>query len=256
MTSTWSQYKSLHISVISAVVTLTLLAWAYLVHVNHQMATVINDADAMRAMGMSVDTPWTPADVGYAFVMWTVMMAGMMAPSATPVLLVVARSSATRGASRLTTIVFALGYFAVWTGFSAVATVVQWLLHNSALLSPAMAAVSPRVGGIVLVIAGLYELTPEKRACLVHCRNPIDFLMTFWRPGTSGALRIGFQHGLFCLGCCWALMMVLFGVGVMNLLWVAIISVIVLVEKAGWGGLVLSRAAGVGLLMLGAYLAL
>jgi predicted metal-binding membrane protein len=242
--------------VLGAIVLLTVLAWAYLLHLHAQMSGAVADAEAMRAMGMPMDQPWTLTDVGFAFVMWAVMMAGMMSPSAAPVLLVVARAASARGESSRTTILFGAGYFAVWTGFSAIATLAQWVLHNASLLSSSMAAVSPRAAGIALVLAGLYQLTPEKRACLQHCRNPIDFLMTAWRPGAAGSFWMGAHHGLYCLGCCWALMIVLFAVGLMNLVWVAAISALVLLEKTAWGGVTLARATGVLLILVGGYSAL
>ena len=243
------------IPVVGAIVLLTLLAWAYLLHLHGQMAATVADADAMRAMGMPMDQSWTRIDAWFAFVMWSVMMAGMMSPSVVPVLLVVGRSAKARGDSSRITMSFAAGYLAVWTGFSAVAMLAQWFLRNFSLLSSSM-TLGPRAAGIVLVIAGLYQLTPEKRACLQHCRNPIDFLMMAWRPGLAGSFRMGVQHGLYCLGCCWALMIVLFAVGVMNLVWVAGISAVILIEKTAWGGVALSRIAGVLLILFGGYSAL
>jgi predicted metal-binding membrane protein len=119
------------------------------------------------------------------------------------------------------------------------------------MLSPMMAASSPRVGGAILLAAGVYQLTPFKRACLTHCRSPLGFLMTHWRGGTRGALLMGLRHGAYCLGCCWALMGVLFAVGVMNLLWVAALTVFVLVEKSGPAGIVIARAAGAAMIAWG-----
>ena len=241
---------------LATVTVLTALAWIYLIHVHGRMAGAGDYAAAMRAMGMAVDQPWTVGDARLGFVMWTVMMTGMMAPAAAPTLQVMAGSAVNRGESSWSTVLFAFGYFAAWTAFSALATLAQWFLHETALLTPSMTAVSARGAGIALVVAGLYQLTPEKRACLIRCRNPIDFLMTAWRPGLAGAFRMGLHHGAYCVGCCWALMIVLFGVGVMNLAWVAAISVLVLFEKAGWGGLVISRVSGVALILFGAYSAL
>ena len=248
--------RSSQTPVIGAIVLLTLLAWAYLFHLHAQMTGAISNAEAMRAMGMPMDQLWTMTDVGFAFVMWIVMMAGMMSPSAAPVLLVVARAASARGESSRTSLLFGAGYFAVWTGFSTVATLAQWMLHDAALLSSSMAAVSPRAAGITLVVAGLYQLTPEKRACLQHCRNPIDFLMMHWRPGAAGSFGLGVHHGWYCLGCCWALMIVLFAVGLMNLGWVAAISAVVLIEKTAWGGVVLARVTGALLILVGGYSAL
>jgi predicted metal-binding membrane protein len=139
----------------------------------------------------------------------------------------------------------------VWAGFSAVAAVAQWALHETAMLSAAMSASSPYVAGAILVAAGVYQLTPWKGACLQHCRSPLGFLMSNWRDGNLGALRMGFAHGAYCLGCCWALMCVLFVVGVMNLLWVAALTVFVLFEKVGPAGVIVSRTAGVAMIVLG-----
>ena len=246
------------LSVLIAVAIVTALAWLNLVQLHQGMSVAMAAAAPMLAMNMPADGPWTAADAWVGFGMWVVMMAGMMSPSATPMFVQMAGAAEARGekAALFSALVFAAGYFSVWMGFSAVATLTQWMFHDAAMLSPSMAAVSPRGAGIVLVIAGLYQLTPEKRACLVHCRNPIAFLTTAWQSGRRGALRMGIHHGLYCLGCCWALMAVMFAVGLMNLAWVAAISAVVLIEKAGWGGLTLSRVTGVALILVGGYIAL
>lgn len=248
--------RSSQIPVVGAIVLLTLLAWAYLLHLHAQMSGAMSDAGAMRAMGMPMDQLWATTDVWFAFVMWAVMMTGMMSPSAAPVLLVVARAASARGESPRTAVLFGAGYLAVWTGFSAIATVAQWALHSASLLSSSMALVSPRGGAIALIVAGLYQMTPEKRACLQHCRNPIDFLMMHWRPRAAGSFGLGAHHGMYCLGCCWALMIVLFAVGLMNLVWVAAISALVLIEKTAWGGVALARVTGALLILVGGYSAL
>jgi predicted metal-binding membrane protein len=229
------------------------LAWIYLVHLSRSMASSMTYDDAMAAMGMRA-ARWTITDAALAVVMWAVMMVGMMMGSALPVLLLVARSSAAQpgGRASLTTLVFGGGYFVVWTGFSVVAAIAQWQLQNAAMLSPAMAAASPRVAGIALIVAGAYQLTPIKRACLTHCRRPLDFLMAHFRTGLGGAFRMGLHHGRYCLGCCWALMLVLFVVGVMNLVWVAAIGAFVLIEKTGPHGVWVARVAGVALMVYGA----
>lgn len=216
------------------------------------------DAMAMAEMGMPMDAPWTRVEVLSTIAMWTVMMVGMMTPSALPVLLVVAKSAGTRGEGRIpaSALAFGAGYLIVWCGFSVVAGLAQWLLHDAALLSPAMAAASPRIAAGILVGAGVYQLTPLKRACLLHCQSPISFLMAHWRQGLAGSLRMGLHHGVYCLGCCWAIMLVLFVVGVMNLAWVAAIGVFVLLEKTGFFGLMLSRFAGAGLVIWGGILLL
>jgi predicted metal-binding membrane protein len=210
------------------------------------------DETMMAAMGMAMTAPWTPTDFLLTFVMWTVMMVGMMAPSVTPVLLLAANAPRSERRVIPPVFLFAAGYLLVWVGFSGIATVAQGLLHAGALLSPAMAASSPRIAGAILIGAGLYQLTPLKNMCLTHCRNPIDFLMSHWRGGRAGSIRMGVHHGLYCLGCCWALMAVLFAVGVMNLLWVAGLSLLVLVEKMMPATVLVSRVAGAALLIAGA----
>ena len=149
---------------------------------------------------------------------------------------------------------FGLGYLMVWLAFSACATAAQWALHDGALLSPTMATSSTPVAGVILVAAGAYQLTPLKTGCLARCRSPLGFLMSNWRDGSSGAFLMGFRHGLFCLGCCWALMAVLFVVGVMNLAWVGVLTLFILAEKIGPTGARVSRVGGAILLALGAVL--
>jgi predicted metal-binding membrane protein len=142
-----------------------------------------------------------------------------------------------------------MGYLLVWTGFSAFATLTQWGLHTAALLSPMMVSTSSILGGILLLAAGIFQLTSLKHACLTHCRSPIGFLITHWREGTRGSLIMGLEHGTYCLGCCWILMALLFVAGVMNLIWVAIIAVFVLAEKVLPSGDLVGRVAG-GMLVL------
>jgi predicted metal-binding membrane protein len=208
----------------------------------------------MAEMGMTMAMPWNAADVAFTFAMWAVMMVGMMMASAAPVVLLFAAMHRGRGARRAPRVVFAFcaGYLLVWTVFSADAALAQWALHQAALLSPAMTTSSARLSGAILIAAGAYQLTPFKGACLSHCRSPLGFLMSHWRDGTGGALRMGIVHGVYCLGCCWALMCVLFVVGVMNLVWVAAIAIFVLVEKIGPSGVWVARAAGVAMIAAGA----
>ncbi len=153
----------------------------------------------------------------------------------------------------LETAAFALGYAVVWAGFSAAATAIQWLLREAALLSESMAITDSYLSGSIMIAAGLYQLTTWKSTCLVGCRSPLGFLMSNWRAGKVGAFVMGARHGLFCLGCCWALMVVLFAVGVMNLLWVAALTVFILLEKVGPHGPLFARIGGVGLIGLGAF---
>jgi predicted metal-binding membrane protein len=183
------------------------------------------------------------------------MMVGMMLPSATPATLVytaVARKAAREGTPVAPVAAFVLGYLTMWTLFSAGATVAQWGLERAALLSPMLVSNSAVLGGALLVAAGAYQLTPWKDACLEHCRSPAHFVAQHWRPGTGGALRMGMEHGAYCLGCCWVLMGLLFFGGVMNLLWIAAIALFVLLEKVlpfGAGG---GRWAGYAMITAGA----
>ena len=230
------------------------LAWAYLVYLDRQMSAAMAYDREMAAMGMAMDKPWGAADVFFTFAMWAVMMVGMMTASAAPVMLLFAGMHAKRGARRVPGVVlaFGAGYLLVWTFFSAGAALAQWALHALAMLSPSMTTSSAWLGGAILIAAGVYQLTPLKSACLAHCRSPLGFLMSHWRDGTAGALRMGIEHGTYCLGCCWALMCVLFVVGVMNLVWVAAMTIFVLLEKIGPAGAVLARVAGVAMIASGA----
>ena len=234
-------------------VLVTTLAWAYLVHLDRQMSSSMAHDTMMVEMGMSMDMPWTATDVFFTFTMWAVMMVGMMTGTAAPMLLLFAGAQAargTRGRAAAVTI-FGLGYTVVWVAFSAGAALAQWMLHETAMLTPAMAASSGRLGGGILVAAGAYQLTPVKGACLIRCRSPLGFLMTNWRDGALGALEMGLRHGVYCLGCCWLLMCLLFVVGVMNLLWVAALTVFVLAEKIGPFGLIVARLAGAIMIVAG-----
>jgi len=241
------------ILILVSIALITALAWLYLVHLNRQMGPTMAQDQMMAAMGMPIDRLWTLADLFFSFVMWAVMMVGMMGPSAAPMVLVFAAAQSERGSERVSLSAgsFGLGYVFVWIVFSAGAAIAQLALHKMALLSPAMAVLSPRIGGATLIVAGLYQMTPWKGACLTHCRSPLSFLMTHWRDGRWGAFEIGAHHGAYCLGCCWALMMILFVVGVMNLVWVAALAALVLLEKVGPYGTALARISGAVLAVYG-----
>jgi predicted metal-binding membrane protein len=155
--------------------------------------------------------------------------------------------------STVLTTTFTAGYLLAWTAFSAVAAATQLLLHQAAMLSPDMSSNSTLLGGAMLIGAGVYQWLPLKTACLTHCRSPLAFLTHEWREGTAGALIMGFRHGVFCVGCCWALMALLFVAGVMNLIWVAAIAVFVLVEKLAPLGGRFGQAAGLLLVSWGAW---
>jgi predicted metal-binding membrane protein len=185
-------------------------------------------------------------------------MIGMMLPSAAPMILTFAnvnRKRHARGQSYVPTALFTAGYLLTWGGFSVAATLAQWALERAAALSPMdMTTDSPLLGGLLFLAAGLYQFTPVKQACLRFCRSPLDFALNHWRDGPGGALRMGMTHGLYCLGCCWVLMLLLFVGGVMNLLWVAGLGAVVLVEKLMPPGPWISRAGGVLLAACGVWL--
>jgi len=190
------------------------------------------------------------------FLMWTVMMVGMMTPSVAPMLLLysrVARHADERAQPFAPTGWFAAGYLLAWVMFSAAATLLQWLLEQGALMTPAMALASRPMAAAVLVAAGVYQWTPFKDACLGQCRAPFQFIQSRggFRSDRRGSLRLGVEHGAFCIGCCWMLMLLLFLVGVMNLLWIAALAALVLGEKAFRGGRHLARAAGVVFILAG-----
>jgi predicted metal-binding membrane protein len=206
-------------------------------------------------------TPWTLNGLVLTFVMWSVMMIAMMTPSATPIILLYANVCRKRLRDRQPFVPVALfftGYLVVWTVFSASATLLQSGLQALVLLSPMLVSISAPLTGVLLVMTALYQWTPTKRTCLRNCRSPVDFLSRHWRAGRLGALRMGVEHGLYCLGCCWALMLLLFVGGVMNLLWVAGLAIFILAEKTlpyGWtvsrvGALVFAGAGAIILLRL------
>jgi predicted metal-binding membrane protein len=236
--------------VIGSLAGIVVLAWIYLWR---DAAGMDHDSMTMAAMPHAADA----GALALTFVMWTVMMAGMMLPSAAPTVLLygaLVRKNGERGTVLPGVWIFSGAYLLIWTGFSVAATLLQALLERASLLTPAMTAASTTLSAVVLLAAGGYQLTPLKQACLSKCRNPLEFFVTRWRAGRAGAFRMGLEHGAYCVGCCWALMLLLFVAGVMNLLWVALIAVFVLVEKLFPAALVISRATGAMLILAGLYL--
>ncbi len=233
--------------VLAGLAGVTGLAWAYL---------LVTGAAPGAEMGVMQIRPWTGLDFLLMFLMWAVMMVAMMVPSAAPMILLFAavhRKQQERGQSFAPVSAFVAGYVAVWSAFSLAATLLQWGLEQAALLSPMMVSASPHLGGGLLVVAGLYQWTPLKYACLKHCRSPIHFLAHGLRKGRGGAFVMGLEHGAFCVGCCWILMGLLFVGGVMNLLWIAAIAAFVLLEKVlpyGAGG---GRISGALLVLAGLF---
>lgn len=240
----------------AALLSLAAVAWVSLLRMRAGMGGPAAGMDAaMPGMSMPAMNAWGAIDLLLLFLMWATMMVAMMLPSAAPMILLVAtvhRRRRERGSPAAPTAIFAAGYLMVWTGFSAAAALAQVGLHGAALLSPAMASTSPVFGGVVLIAAGAYQWLPVKAACLSRCRSPLGFLGSEWREGSAGAVVMGLRHGLFCLGCCWALMALLFVAGVMNLLWVAAIAGLVLVEKVARAGPWVGKLAGLALVAWGA----
>jgi len=237
------------IAIWSGLVGVSALAWVYLVWMAVMMESMPMDAESVLRI-----KPWTVTDFWLMFLMWAVMMVGMMVPTAVPMTLIyaaVARKALGQGATVAPAMIFVSGYVAMWTLFSIGATLAQWALDQAALLSPMMVSNSPWLGATLLVAAGLYQMTPAKDTCLKHCKSPMHFISEHWRPGWGGAFRMGFDHGAFCLGCCWALMGLLFVGGVMNLLWIAGITLFVLAEKVLPLGLKGGRVAGVLMVVAG-----
>jgi predicted metal-binding membrane protein len=249
-----------HTLVLAAIAGLTALSWAYLARTAGDMHGM-GDAPAMPDMpgmahGAMHPTPWTAAHFAMMLGMWAVMMVGMMLPAAAPMILffaTFAKRSREQGHRVAPVGAFVSGYLAVWSAFALLATTLQWALDRAALLSLHMAAISPVLSGAVLVAAGLYQWTPLKRACLSFCRSPVAFIVGHWRTGTGGAFRMGVEHGAFCVGCCWVLMALLFVGGVMNLLWVAAITLAVMIEKLAPRGVWIARAIGTALVLAGAW---
>jgi predicted metal-binding membrane protein len=201
------------------------------------------DGSMLQTMGGAMAAMARPADwtFGYAifmFFMWWIMMVAMMLPSAAPMILLhamvnrKARARTGEPGNPWPTASFTLGYLLAWAAFSVIAAALQWTFEEAGLLSPMMMnGTSTLFAGTILVLAGLYQLTPIKQACLKHCRGPISFLSHHWRPGSGGALVMGLHHGAYCLGCCWGLMAILFFGGIMNLYWITGLALIVLLEK-------------------------
>lgn len=243
------------ILVAGAIVVLAGISWAYIIHLGLGMPS----SSTGGSMIMPMMRAWSATDFTFMLVMWAVMMFAMMLPSVTPTVVIYERVRARReesGRPFVPTAAFVAGYLLAWVGFSLAATVLNWWLHSEGMLSSMIGRVAPATGGAILIVAGLYQWTPAKDACLDHCRSPISFLMTQWREGPTGALAMGLHHGAFCLGCCWMLMALLFVLGVMNLAWVAVLTIVVLAEKALPAGRHLSRGLGAGLVAWGSWLVL
>lgn len=227
----------------AALIALAMLAWSHVV--------MHGTADSM-SMSMPASNAWGVKMLGLSALMWSVMMVAMMLPSAGPMILTYTRVYQQRrstGSALVPTWLFVAGYLAIWLGFSILAALAQWGLHQNALLSSFMGQVGPLLGGGILITAGAFQFSRLKQACLSKCRTPVSFLTTEWREGHLGAFVMGLRHGAFCTGCCWALMLLMFVGGVMNLVWMAALALYFLAEKLLPWAEGISRLVG-GLLIL------
>jgi len=233
---------------------ITLMSWLYL----FDMAGNMGGMNAAAPMVMEpVSTAWTATDARIMFAMWWIMMIGMMLPSAAPMILTFAtinRKKREREQPFVPTTIFASGYLAAWGGFSIFATAAQWGLQEAALITPMLVANNSILAGAIFIGAGIYQWTPLKHMCLKNCRSPLNYIIKSWRGGHRGAFVMGWQHGLYCLGCCWLVMAILFAVGVMNLIWIGIIAAFVFVEKLFPAGEWIARLSGILMIGAGIYL--
>ena len=245
-----------------AIAVIAFIAWAYIILLSRQMNADMSTMDDMAAMGMAMPEPaWDASRLALTFLMWAVMMVAMMMPSAAPFILLyarVGRSASADGVVFAPTFWFGAGYVLAWAGFSAFATLAQFALSQAALITPMAALTSRWLGAGVLFAAGVYQWTPLKDACLTRCRAPLSFIQSHggFRGEAAASIRIGLLHGLYCIGCCWMLMALLFVGGVMNLLWIAALAILVLLEKLLPAGVWVARLAGVGFVAAAVWLLL
>jgi predicted metal-binding membrane protein len=223
----------------AVLVLVPLVSWAWIVVLSRDMYGPMTGASAWM-----MTTAWDTPHMLLLWAMWAVMMTGMMLPSATPMIALAGGPSA---------YFVAVGYVSVWAAFSAGATALQLLLMRLLIVTPMMELSSRRAGAVLLACAGLYQLTPLKHACLTVCQSPMAFLARRWRSGWFGAFRMGAEHGVYCVGCCWALMLLLFAGGVMNLTVVAALTVFVAFEKLATRGVWSARVSGAVLILLAAW---
>lgn len=221
-----------------------LLGWAFLAW------AVLDMTHPLAKLMMPMSPAWSMGNMMAIFIMWAVMMMAMMLPSATPMVLTFVRLCRHKH-QILHGWIFVAAYLVIWSGFSAAATALHWWLQTTGLLSPMMTSSSMWFTAILLLVAGVVQFTPLKDACLRHCRTPMGYLLTEWKDGAVGAWRMGVKHGLICLGCCWALMGLLYVAGVMNLVWVAALTTVVIIEKLHPAGVKIGRFLGGALIALG-----
>ena len=231
-------------------VTIIVLSWAWIIPMARDMYGPMTGPSAWMMTGA-----WDARHTFLLWCMWSVMMAAMMLPSASPMLLLYGTAVRNRVNSAAAAHVYAMacGYLLVWTGFSLAATLLQRVLSGLLLITPMMETASPVAAGGLLAAAGVYQFTPFKATCLRSCRSPLSFITQHWRAGAGGAFRMGLEHGAYCVGCCWALMLLLFAGGVMNLWVIVALTIVVLLEKLAAFGVHTTRLTGAALIALGAW---
>lgn len=237
--------------VLTALFMLCALSWLYIIYLYRQMHPMNMDA-LFFAMPMS--SKWSWPDFVLLFLMWFIMMIAMMIPSVTSLVLIftaINRKRKQRQNPFVSSAYLLSGYFLVWAAFSLFATFLQWLLQRVSLLNPEMVTTNKILGGLILISAGIFQFTHLKNRCLGYCRTPISFIQRNWKEGKRGALHMGMENGLYCLCCCWILMILLFVSGIMNLLWIAVISLFVLFEKVLPSVKIVSAIAGITLITYG-----
>lgn len=244
--------RLLALVIISAI---TALGWLYLVRMN---AAMPNDHGGMGQMIMPTMMPDMTEQLVSAAVVWSIMMVAMMLPTALPAVMVfdgLSRRRVPHGQPAVSTGLFIAGYLAVWTGYSVLAAAGQVALSHAALLTPMLKSTSQALSVAILLAAGGFQFTALKAMCVTQCRTPFAFFLAEWRDGKTGALVLGLKHGSYCVGCCWALMAVMFVVGAMNLLWMAALTLLMLVEKVAPARWRISQVTGVVLLLSAVMLA-
>lgn len=237
--------------VLTALSLLCVLSWLYIIYLYNQMHPMNMDA---LFFAMPMTPRWTWTDFTLLFLMWFVMMIAMMTPSVIPLIVMFAVINRKRRQQQnpyVSSGYLLGGYFLVWAAFSLFATLLQWLLQRASLLNPEMVTTSKVAGGIIMIAAGTFQFTPLKNTCLGNCRSPIGFIHQHWKSGKTGAFRMGIKNGMYCLGCCWILMILLFVSGIMNIFWIIIISLFVLIEKVLPSVKVISLIAGIALIAYG-----
>jgi predicted metal-binding membrane protein len=208
----------------------------------------------MFTCSMTMGTPFSVGNALLYIVLWGVMMIAMMLPAMTPIVEIfqtMARRRREQALPFTPVWVFIAGYLALWTLTGGIGYAADLAIQSLPTQFPALRTYGMVIGGVTLIAAGIYQLTPLKYLCLSHCRSPMGFLLSSWRDGHWGAFRMGMDHGVYCLGCCWSLMTVLFVVGSMNLVWMGILSAVIFVEKVIPQGIMIGKTTGVALIVLG-----